>query len=392
MSSPFVVMIASSDEHFREMVRDNLMNIPNAKPGSEYQEVSPSIYIRVLQDLERTPQALLFVDLSADVETAVKSIEKVKQAIPDLYIVASHFHADGETVMAAMRAGASDFLLQPLKRLDFRDAMGRYERAPKRTTASESKLGRIYTFIGTKGGAGTTTLAVNFAAVLAQRKQSAVLVDLDWVGNDVAMQVGATPQYTLLEVGENLSRMDQALFEGFVTRDPLGFFVVGPPDSLEQRGYFTEHMFREFSTFLVDKYDTVVVDGGRSVSDEVVMAAAQISAAVFLVITQDFPSIRNAQRYLSFLMRMGFTQEQVKLVLNRYARKVNATYASLEQIQQTLNQPVFFGIPSSPAVLHAVNRARPFVADRAEAGDLDRIFRGFVDKATGVKKAELKTA
>ena len=39
-----------------------------------------------------------------------------------------------------------------------------------------------------------------------------------------------------MEVGENLERMDQALFEGFVTRDPLGFFLVGPPDALEQRG------------------------------------------------------------------------------------------------------------------------------------------------------------
>ena len=47
---------------------------------------------------------------------------------------------------------------------------------------------------------GTTTLAVNFAAVLAQRKLSTVLIDLDWIGNDVAMQLGASPQYTLMEV------------------------------------------------------------------------------------------------------------------------------------------------------------------------------------------------
>ena len=106
-------------------------------------------------------------------------------------------------------------------------------RAAPRASAGESKLGKVYTFIGTKGGVGTTTLAVNFAAVLAQRKQSTVLIDLDWIGNDVAMQVGATPQYTLMEVAENLERMDQALFEGFVTRDPLGFFLVGPPDALE---------------------------------------------------------------------------------------------------------------------------------------------------------------
>jgi hypothetical protein len=61
--------------------------------------------------------------------------------------------------------------------------------------------------------------------------------------------------------------------------------------------------------------------------------------------------------------------------------------ASLEQIQQTLNQPVFYGIPGSAAVLESINRARPFVADREAAGELDRIFRAFVDKATGRQPA-----
>src|SRR6185436_20016614 len=159
--------------------------------------------------------------------------------------------------------------------------------------------------------------------------------------------------------------------EGFVTRDRLGFYLVGPPDALEQHGHFSDHMFRDFATFLVEKYDSIVIDGGRAVSNEVVLAAAQVSAAVFLVIDQEFPSIRNAQRYITFLMRMGFNQEQIKVVVNRYSKKITAHMASLEQIQQTLNQPVFYGIPNSPAVIAAINKGRPFVANRDQTGDLD---------------------
>ncbi|HTS32183.1 MAG TPA: AAA family ATPase [Bryobacteraceae bacterium] len=381
------LMVASSDESFREMVRDSLLNIPNSKIVAEYREVAANLYIRVLQDLERNPGAGLMVDLSGDPEGAIKAVEKVKQAAPDLFVIVSNYHADGETVIACMRAGANEFLLQPVKRTEFRDAISRLERAPKHAVGGESKLGKVYTFIGTKGGVGATTLAVNFASVLAQRKLSTVMIDLDWIGNDVAMQIGASPQYTLMEVAENLDRMDQALFEGFVTRDPLGFFVVGPPDAMEQHGHFGDHTFREFATFLVDKYDAIVIDGGRAVSNEVVLAAAQVSASVFLVIDQEFPSIRNAQRYITFLMRMGFNQEQIRVVVNRYTKKVTATMASLEQIQQTLNQSVFYGIPGSPAVIASINKARPFVANREQAGELDRIFRAFVDKATGRKKA-----
>ncbi|MFN7921210.1 MAG: AAA family ATPase [Bryobacteraceae bacterium] len=382
------ILVASTDDHFRETVRENLLNVQNAKCVAEYPEVSPNLYIRVLQDLERHPDAGLVLDLASDPEGAIKVLEKVKQAAPHLYIVASNYHADGEAVITAVRAGANDFLVQPLRRLDFRDAMGRFEKAPKNTAAVQSRLGKVYTFLGAKGGVGNTTLAVNFASVLAQRKQNTVLIDLDWTSNDAAMQLGAQPQYTLLEVGENLSRMDQQLFEGFVTRDPLGFFIVGPPEALENQGYFTEPMFRDFVNFLVEKYDSVVIDAGRNLSNEVVMGALQVSTAIFLSMSQELGAVRNAQRYLAYLMRMGFTQDQLRIVVNQYSKKADTQKATLEQIQQTLNQKVFYGIPPSPAVPVSINRARPFVANREAAGELDRIFRSFVDKATGRKKDE----
>ena len=385
---PISLMVASTDEHFREMIHENLLNIQNAKVVAEYTEVSSNLYIRVMQDLERTPDAALILDLAADQESALKALEKVKQAVPDLYVIVSNYHADGETVISSLRSGASDFLLQPLKRIEFRDAVTRLEKAPRRTgVLATSKIGRIYSFLGAKGGVGTTTLAVNFASVLAQRKQQVVMIDLDWIGNDVAMQVGAAPQYTLNEVGENLSRMDQALFEGFVTRDPLGFFLVGPPDSLETKPYFTEPMFREFSAFLVDKYESIVIDAGRNVHDEVVMGALQVSSLIFLVLTQEYPSLRNAQRYIGYLMRMGFSQDRIRIVVNRYNRKTNSSHATLEQIQQTLNQPVFYGIPDSPAILGAINKARPLVSSRESAPEVDKAFRSFVDRAAGSRKA-----
>jgi pilus assembly protein CpaE len=389
---PISLLVASSDPHFRESIAESLLNVPTAKMISEYPEVSSNLYIRVLQDLERHPDAALIVDLASDPEGALKVMEKVKQAAPDLYLIASNYHADGETVIAAVRAGANDFLVQPLKRIEFRDAMARLERTPRRTSVTVSRLGKVYSFLGVKGGAGATTLAVNFAGVLAQRKQSVVLIDLDFTANDCAMQTGTSPQHSLTEVAENLSRMDQALFEGFVTRDPLGFFLVGPPDQVEQRAIFTEPMFREFANFLVEKYESIVIDAGRWLSDEVALAALQSSSVVFLVLTQDLPAIRNAQRYIAALMRLGFNQDQLKIVVNRYQKKPGANMATAEQIQQTLNQPVFYGVPASPAAIAAVNKGRPFVADREAAGDLDRAFRAFVDKATGAKQATVKSA
>ena len=372
---------------FRETVRDNLVNVENAKVVSEYPEVSTNLYIRVLQDLERHPEAALIVDLAADPESSLKAVEKVSQAAPDLYIIASDYHADSETVIASVRGGCRDFLAQPMKRLEFREAMTRLERTPRRAAAGGSRLGKVHVFLGAAGGVGTTTLAVNFAGVLAQRKQQTVLVDLDFTANDCSMQMGVSPGHTLHDIADNLGRLEPALFEGLAVRDGLGFFLIGPHAELEMRSAFTEPMFREFASFLVEKYEAVVIDAGRWISDELVVAALQSASAIYLVMNQQFPSIRNAQRYIGALMRLGFNQDQIRIVVNQYQKKPSTSLATIEQVKQTLNQPVFYGEPASSAVLAAVNRGRPFVADRAAAGELDRVFRSFVDKATGRKKA-----
>jgi pilus assembly protein CpaE len=217
-------------------------------------------------------------------------------------------------------------------------------------------------------------------------------VDLDSTANDCAMQMGVSPQHTLQDVAENLSRMDQALFEGLVPRDPLGFLLVSPPDQIDHRFVFNEPMFRDFANFLVEHYQSIVVDAGRWLADEVVLAALQSSATIFLVMTQQFPAIRNAQRYITALMRLGFNQDQLKLVVNQYQKKPGPNLATLEQIHQTLGQPVFYGIPPAAAAVVAVNRGRPFVTNGAAAGDLDRALRAFVDKAMGTSPSAAKSA
>jgi pilus assembly protein CpaE len=384
------ILVASTDEHFREVVREHLLNQPNARLVGEYPEVSSNLYIRVLQDLDRHPEAALFVDLASDPELCLKALEKVKQAAPDLYVVAANYAAEPDAVIHALRSGANDFLTLPLRRSDLREAFTRLERTPRRAVTGGSRLGRVYTFLGAKGGAGATTLACNFAGVLAQRKQNCVLLDLDWSANDVAMQLGMpSTQHSIYDLADSISRLDQALFESLAARDPLGFLFLGPPDALVSSAYFGGPALRELSTFLVEKYESVVIDAGRDISSEMIQTALQVSSTIFLVLTQDYPAIRNAQRYLSFLVQLGFTADQIKLVVNFYNKKPGPHHASLEQVQQTLNQPVFYGIPHSPAVLAAINKGRPFVADRQAAGELDRIYRAFVDKATGRKKEEL---
>lgn len=59
----------------------------------------------------------------------------------------------------------------------------------------------IVSYLGTKGGTGTTTLAVNGAADLRRvTKRSTVIVDLKVGFGDVALFLGLRPHHTLIDL------------------------------------------------------------------------------------------------------------------------------------------------------------------------------------------------
>src|SRR5207237_2195555 len=155
-------------------------------------------------------------------------------------------------------------LQQPLKRAEFNDAMTRLEEHLQRMHRQGRQFGRMYTFLGVKGGMGTTTAAVNFAALCARENKSTVLVDLDMDSGDAACYLGLRHQYSLADVAENLDQLDQAMLEGIMVRDALGFSVLCAPEEVERSRLIGEEHLREIGSFLIERYDAVIVDGSRS--------------------------------------------------------------------------------------------------------------------------------
>jgi len=87
---------------------------------------------------------------------------------------------------------------------------------------------------------GTTTAAINFAALCARQNLSTVLVDLDMDSGDAACYLGLRHQYSLADVAENLEQLDQAMLEGIMARDALGFSVLCAPEEVERSRQVSE--------------------------------------------------------------------------------------------------------------------------------------------------------
>jgi len=353
------------------------MSTANAEVIAQYEDIGPNLPVRILQDLHLHPHAAILLDISSDAEQGLRVLEQLRQSAPELYVILSDLRSSEDFLLRSMRLGGADFMLQPLKRAEFSDAMNRLDQHLQRVQRQGRQLGRMYTFVGVKGGVGTTTAAINFAAVSAKQGKSTVLVDLDMDSGDAACYLGLRHQYSLADVVENLDQLDQAMLEGIMVRDALGFSVLCAPEEVEKARLIGDQHLRDIGSFLIERFDTVIVDGSRAL-DDLLMSCLELSESIFVVLTPEFPAVRNAQHYLSALARAGYGHEAVKLVVNRHEKR-GALHVSLEQLQQTLGAPPYWVLPNKyQEAMQAIHEARPVVI-RGNA-ELGRSFREFAKK------------
>ncbi len=371
------LIVASPEPRFHDFVREQLARTPNAEIVSAHEDMGPNLSVRIVHDLNVYPQSAVLMDISSDPEQGLRALEQIRQSMPSLYAILSSVEVSEEFLLRSMRMGSSDFLQQPLKRAEISDALTRLEEHVQRIHRQGRQLGRMYTFVGVKGGVGTTTAALNFAALCARQNKSTVVVDLDMDSGDAAVYLGLRHQYSLADVVENLDQLDQAMLDGIVTRDPLGFSVLCAPDEIERSQIINEQHLREIGTFLIERFDVVIVDGSRAL-DPLLLSCLELSDSIFVVLTTEFPAVRNGQHYLGALARAGYGHEAVKLIVNRYEKRGNL-HVTLPQLPQTLGAAPFWVLPNRyEEAMQSIHEARPVVT-RGNT-DLGRAYREFGKK------------
>ena len=178
----------------------------------------------------RHAAGLIIVDMRGDASSAMSTIERLRAGAPGAGIFAVASAADPELILQSMRAGANEFFTWPPAEETFHGAIRRT--AARRETAQGARpSATTLVFFGAKGGAGTTTMAVNCGVELARlSKRSTVIVDLKPGLGEVALFLGVRPRYSMLDAIDNLHRLDREFLQG-----ARGEAQVGARDSRRLR-------------------------------------------------------------------------------------------------------------------------------------------------------------
>ena len=126
-------------------------------------------------------QAVL-LDLNLPDSSGFDTFACIRQKAPDRAVIVLTGQEDEALALQAVRAGADEYLIKSEIRERFLVQRIRHAVERNRLKLQDSdksvKNGRIFSFIGAKGGVGTTTLVVNLAAALAHADKTSLAIEL----------------------------------------------------------------------------------------------------------------------------------------------------------------------------------------------------------------------
>ncbi|HBI46204.1 MAG TPA: hypothetical protein DDY78_25625 [Planctomycetales bacterium] len=296
--------------------------------------------------LGQSDPELIVIVLSADPARALEVLGDLR-AGTKARLLAVGPSADSKLVLRALRAGADDYV-------DEADLQPELETALRRLATardSQEQPGRTIAVLGPSGGCGSSTVAVNVAAMLAKTHHRAALIDLKLEADDLAALLSLKPTHTLADLCQNAGRMDRVMFERSLVRHASGVHLLAPPRVLADVPLVTAEGVRQALTLARTLFPYVVIDLDHSYREEQLQALRQADI-VLLVLRLDFTSLRGARRTLEHLERMGIGRDRVRLVVNRHGQPKEVPASKAEE---ALGVKIFHYVPDDPATINRAN-------------------------------------
>ena len=363
--------IAETRENIKRMMQfdQNIEVVGAAKTGKEAVELS-----------QQLKPDVIVMDINMPDMDGISATQEIKKRTPFIQVVILSVQSDPSYMRRAMLAGARDFLTKPPMIDDLTDAIRRAgalaQEERKKSTggfstmpseggnisqAAAAALGKVIVIYSPKGGTGRTTVAINLAIALHSEEHKVALVDGNLQWGDVAVFLNEQGKNTVLDLTTRVDELDpDIIHEVMVTHRTSGVDILAGPSRPELADKVTGEQFSKLLTYLRKIYAYIVVDT-TSYLTETVQSALDVSNLIVLITTQDIPSIKSCNLFLTLAEASGIHRNRVMFIMNRYDRRIAITP---EGVGERLHQEIVTSIPfDEKVVTQSVNRGVPFMLD-----------------------------
>ncbi|MGD8893955.1 MAG: AAA family ATPase [Desulfobacterales bacterium] len=318
---------------------------------------------------------LLIFELGDQIEKEFLYVQDLVNSgeVGEVFFVSNH--SDPAVLRKAIRIGAREFFNMPIEDEEIKYALEGYKGRREKAERGETfKDGKIINVIGSKGGVGTTTVAVNLAVSLAEKKsvQSVALIDMNLLFGEIPLFLDIDPKYNWSEITKNISRLDTTFLKNILSVDSSGVCVLPSPNYLSKQSMATPAIMERLLLLMRRMFDFVVIDGGQSLGD-MSLKILELSDTVLLISILSLPCLSNTNKLLRTFHDLGFPpKENIKLLINRYLKKSDI---SIKDAETSLTKEIFWAIPNDyQTAITATNRGKA-LSQFAPREEITRSFR-----------------
>lgn len=299
--------------------------------------------ITVLKDID-TPKILVIdLDGSDNPEEALGDLADVCD--PGTKVITFGSVNDVGFYRHLIDLGVVDYIVKPLAADTLIATLEKLTK-PVGPVPVENDRAKLHVVVGTRGGVGASTVAMNLAWYFAEEQgEKCVLMDLDPFFGTSALQLDLEPGHGMRDALETPDRMDELFLARSLTQvsEKLSLLCseegLSRPMSLDEVGIF------KALDLLGDAVEEVVVDLPRSL---VPASQSLLSGADVITLVSDLTlaGLRDALRIKAALKEWGATGE-VKVILNRVGFSKTGELP-LQTFEKNLEHPVAGQIPYDP--------------------------------------------
>jgi len=310
---------------------------------------------QLYEEIVRLKPSAAIIALSEKTDAALKFIERLASECPSVALISAAHNNSPDVILQSLRAGAREFLRLPISADELRTVLARVATFHATQVQKPKHKGKMVAVFSSKGGCGTTFVATNLAASAAPRT---CLVDLNLQAGDLPLFLGVDPKYSIADMVENRSQLDESLMASFVTPYSSHLSMLAAPRQADSADEIEpQHVFTVLQR-LREVYEYVVIDPQHTF-DSITLAALDQSDEIVLVLTVDIPAIRSTQRALEIFDRLGYPRKKIRIVVNRWSKQIDL---DLREVEKFLGEPVIGFIPSDYQVaVTSINLGQPLV-------------------------------
>ena len=361
MSNVLRIAIVDPDDDSRQALKNMLLAMDIV-----WLEADCSRYEFFADVVEQTHPDVGIVCVDNEPEKATSLIQKLRGQTPECAVLVVSTSNDGQLILQAMRAGASEFLTQPVAGEEMLGALERIANA-RFGTGDRNVSSSVISVAGVTGGVGATSMAVNLSCIMAaQERNTVALLDLDMALGDADVFLDTIPDYTLADVAQNVNRLDFSLLKKSLTKHSSGVYLLPRPVQLQEIELVDSENLNRVFGLLKATFSHLVVDLSKAFTP-VDLAAMAASRHVLLVTQLDLPCLRNVVRLMTSFEEIEGLVDKVKIVVNRVG--MGNGQIGLKKAQETIGREIFWELPNDfRTMIEARNNGVPLIEQAPKAG------------------------